>query len=69
VGEEAIDKAVVVRKNILLENSQAMVLAACWSTLEGIETFSLFPKNIKCGHYIFNKQGETSNPHCSWEGQ
>jgi hypothetical protein len=44
VGEEAMEKAVDVRNNRLLENSQAMVLAACWSTLEDIETFSLFPE-------------------------
>jgi hypothetical protein len=45
VGDEAMEKAVDVRKNLLLKNSQAMVLAACWSALEDIETFSLFPKN------------------------
>jgi hypothetical protein len=39
-----MEKAVDVRKNLLLEKSQAMVLAACWSTLEDIETFSLFPE-------------------------
>jgi hypothetical protein len=44
VGEEAIEKDVDVRNNLLLENSQAMVLATCWSTLEDIETFSLFPE-------------------------
>jgi hypothetical protein len=44
VGEEAIEKAVDLRKNILLEYSQAMLLAARWSTLEDIETFSLFPE-------------------------
>jgi hypothetical protein len=44
VGEEAMEKDVDVRKNLILENSQAMVLAACWSTLEDIETFSLFPE-------------------------
>jgi hypothetical protein len=43
VGEEAMEKAVDIRNNLLMENSQAMVLAACWSTLEDIETFSLFP--------------------------
>jgi hypothetical protein len=35
-GKEAMEKAVDVRKNLLLENSQAMVLAACWGTLEDI---------------------------------
>jgi hypothetical protein len=44
VDKEAMEKAVDVRKNLLLENSQAMVLAACWSTLEDIGTFSLFPE-------------------------
>jgi hypothetical protein len=44
VGEKAMDKDVGVRKNLLLENSQAMVLVACWSTLEDIDTFSLFPE-------------------------
>jgi hypothetical protein len=39
-----MEKDVDVRKNLLLENSHAMVLAACWSTLEDIETFSLFPE-------------------------
>jgi hypothetical protein len=43
VGEEAMEKDVDVRNNLLLEKSKAMVLAACWSTLEDIETFSLFP--------------------------
>jgi hypothetical protein len=53
VGKEAMDKAVDVRKNLLLENSQAMVLAACWSTLEDIETFSLFPE-ILCVDTTFS---------------
>jgi hypothetical protein len=44
VGEEAMEKDVDVRKNLLLEKSQAVVLAACRSTLEDIETFSLFPE-------------------------
>jgi hypothetical protein len=43
VGKEAMGEAVDVRENILLKKSQAMVLAACWRTLEDIETFSLFP--------------------------
>jgi hypothetical protein len=42
VGKEAMEKTVGVRKNLLLEKSQAMVLAAYWSTLEDIEMFSLF---------------------------
>jgi hypothetical protein len=29
VGKEAMEKAVDIRKNLLLENPQAMVLAAC----------------------------------------
>jgi hypothetical protein len=33
-----------VSNNLLLENSQVMVLAACWSTLDDIDTFSLFPE-------------------------
>jgi hypothetical protein len=44
VGEEAMEKDVDVRKNLLLRNSQDMVLAACWITFEDIETFSLFPE-------------------------
>jgi hypothetical protein len=44
VGEDAMEKAVDVRKNLRLEHSQAMVLTVCWSTLDDIETFSLFPE-------------------------
>jgi hypothetical protein len=44
VGKDAMEKDVDVRNNIILENSHAVVLAACWSTLEYIETFSLFPE-------------------------
>jgi hypothetical protein len=44
VGEDAMEKYVDLIKNLLLENSQAMVLAACWSTFEDIETFSLVPE-------------------------
>jgi hypothetical protein len=44
VGEEAMENAVDVRKNLLLENSQAIFVAVYWSTLEDIETFSLFPE-------------------------
>jgi hypothetical protein len=44
VAEKEMEKAVDLRKNLLLENPQAMVLAACWSTLEDIETFYLFPE-------------------------
>jgi hypothetical protein len=44
VGKEAMEKAVDVKKNLLLNTSKAMVLAACWSTLEDIETdFALLP--------------------------
>jgi hypothetical protein len=57
VGEEATEKAVDLRKNILLENSQAMVLAACWSTLEDIEIFSLFPE-ILSGDTTFSTNKE-----------
>jgi hypothetical protein len=44
VGEEAMEKTVDVRKNLLLKISQAMVLAACWSTFEIIDTLYLFPE-------------------------
>jgi hypothetical protein len=44
VGEYAMEKAVDVTNNLLLENSQSVVLAACWSTLENIDNFSLFPE-------------------------
>jgi hypothetical protein len=57
VGEEAMEKAVDVRKNLLLENSQDMVLAACWNALEDIETFSLFPEISSVGTtYSRNKE-------------
>jgi hypothetical protein len=46
VEEEAMEKALDVIKNLLLENSQAMVLAACWITLDDIGTFSLFPEIV-----------------------
>jgi hypothetical protein len=57
VGKEAMEKAVDVRKNLLLENSQAIVLAACWSTLEDIETFSLFSE-ILSADTIFSTNKE-----------
>jgi hypothetical protein len=69
VGEEAMEQVVNVRKNLLLKHSQDMLLAACWSTLEDIETSSLFSRNLKGGHYIFNKQGETSTPYWIREGK
>jgi hypothetical protein len=39
-----MEKDVDARNNRLLENSQATVLDACWSTFEDIETFYLFPE-------------------------
>jgi hypothetical protein len=58
VGEDATEKAVDVRNNLLLKNSQAMVLAACWSTLEDIDNFSLFPEILSVDT-TFSTKNET----------
>jgi hypothetical protein len=39
-----MEKDMDVQNNLLLENSKVMVVAACWSTLENIEAFSVFPE-------------------------
>jgi hypothetical protein len=52
VGEEAMENAVDVRKNLLVEILQAMVLTACWSDLEDIK--------ILCANKNFSQKGTTS---------
>jgi hypothetical protein len=60
VGEEAMEKDVDVRKNLLLENSHDMVLAACWSTLEDIELWALFFQQTRRNIHSLLELGRTT---------